>query len=63
MANQEQFLTIDEAAEFLRVSKSWMFKLTSAKAIPHLKVGRRVIFDRGELAEGARSRRVNAIGA
>jgi excisionase family DNA binding protein len=56
--NKEHFLTADEAADFLRVSRSWIFKLTSARAIPHIHMGRRVLFDREELYEWAKQRRV-----
>lgn len=33
----KEILTIEEAAEFLSVSKSYLYKQTSAQAIPHYK--------------------------
>lgn len=43
-------LTIEEAAEFLSVSKSYHYKQTSTQAIPHYKsTGKRCYFKRSEL--------------
>lgn len=45
----KEILTIEEAAEFLSVSKSYLYKQTSAQAIPHYKpTGKRCYF-RSEL--------------
>jgi excisionase family DNA binding protein len=51
------WLDVDEAAEYLRLrardGKSWsreaVYKLTAAKAIPHHRIGSRVLFRRDEL--------------
>lgn len=43
------WLTVGEAAEYLRWPKSRVQKLTAAKAIPHAKHEGRVLFNRGEL--------------
>ena len=41
----KEILTIEEAAEFLSVSKSYLYKQTSAQAIPHYKpTGKRCYF-------------------
>ena len=46
----KEILTIEEAAEFLSVSKSYLYKQTSAQAIPHYKpTGKRCYFKRSEL--------------
>lgn len=46
----KEILTIEEAAEFLSVSKSYLYKQTSAQAIPHYKpTGKRCYFKRNEL--------------
>lgn len=46
----KDILTIEEAAEFLSVSKSYLYKQTSAQAIPHYKpTGKRCYFKRSEL--------------
>ena len=46
----EKPLTFDEAARYLDVSKSHLYKLTSANKIPHYKPqGKRVYFAKREL--------------
>ncbi len=43
-------MTFDEAARYLDVSKSHLYKLTSANKIPHYKPqGKRLYFAKGEL--------------
>lgn len=41
----KKLLTIDEAVEYLRVSKPLIYKLTSQKQIPYIKIGARIVFD------------------
>jgi len=46
----EKPLTLEEAAEYLDLSKSHLYKLTSAHKIPHYKPqGKRVYFSKSEL--------------
>ncbi len=46
----EKPLTFDEAARYLDVSKSHLYKLTSANKIPHYKPqGKRLYFSKSEL--------------
>lgn len=46
----KEILTIEEAAEFLSVSKSYLYKQTSIQAIPHYKpTSKRCYFKRSEL--------------
>lgn len=40
-----QYLTPAEAAELLHVSRSWIYQLTADGRIPHIKLGRRVLFE------------------
>lgn len=48
--NQKDVLTFDEAVQFTGMSKSYMYKLTSAHKIPHYKPsGKMVYFNRNEL--------------
>ena len=44
-----RFLTIDEVAERLRVSKSFLYKRTMSRDIPHYRIGKRCLFDAGEI--------------
>ncbi len=41
---QKEILTIDEAAEFLGLSKSRLYKMTSNKEIPYYKPGGKVTY-------------------
>lgn len=43
------WLTVDEAAEYLRCPKSRIYSLVSARRIPFVKDGSRTLFDRAEL--------------
>jgi len=44
---QKAVLTFDEAAEYSGLSKSFLYKLTSASRIPHFKPsGKNIFFDR-----------------
>ena len=42
-------LTLDECCKYTGYSKSYMYKLTSGKSIPHSKRGKKVFFDKDEL--------------
>ena len=46
---EKQVLTVSEATEFLSISRSHLYKLTSTKRIPHSKQGKRLYFDRAQL--------------
>lgn len=47
-----ELLTVDEAAESLRVSRSMVYKLVSSRILPSVRVGPGTIrIERGELAE------------
>lgn len=46
----KEVLTADEAAKYMGVSKSYLYKLTGKKEIPHYKsMGKRCYFNRKEL--------------
>ena len=47
----DRFLSVREAAEFLRVSKRTLYGWVSQRALPHRKAGRRVLFLESELVE------------
>ncbi len=51
-ATHKEVLTLEEASEFLGVSKSQLYKLTRTAAIPHYKPnGKYIYFDRAELVK------------
>lgn len=43
------WLTIQEAAELLRVKVGWIYERTRTNSIPHVKLGKYLRFDRDEL--------------
>jgi len=43
------YLTMEETARFLHLSKSCLYKKTSTGTIPHFKLGKVILFDRSEL--------------
>ena len=49
MLCQKEILNFDEAAAYLSMSKSTLYKLTSKKEIPHYKPNRFVFFERAAL--------------
>ena len=49
------WLTIQEAADLLRVRVSWLYERTRTNAVPHVKLGKYLRFDRDELLGWARS--------
>lgn len=48
---RRRLLNLSEAAEFLRVSKSSLYRLTSTKRIPHYNIGSRILLDEAKLIE------------
>jgi excisionase family DNA binding protein len=48
--SKQDFLNVKEAAEFLDYSKSYLYKLTQLKIIPHYKPnGKKLYFKRSDL--------------
>lgn len=52
-------LTTDEVADYLGITKSYLYKLTSRMEIPHYKPhGKMVFFNRKEIEEWAQQNRI-----
>ena len=49
MEKIDVYLTVEETAHLLKVPKSWLYRRTSKRQIPHRKVGRHIRFSRREL--------------
>ena len=50
--NQTKPLPLPEAAKFLNLSRSHLYKLTSERKIPHFKPnGKKIYFDKSELVQ------------
>jgi excisionase family DNA binding protein len=45
----ETFLNVDEACEFLRLKKSWLYQNWESSGLPTHKIGRKLIFKQSEL--------------
>lgn len=59
--NEEGLLTLQEAAKFLGISKSLLYKLTSRLLIPHFKPrGKMIYFEKKELEEWIRKGRIES---
>ena len=55
----KEVLTTDEAARYLGISKSYLYKLTMRREIPHYKpMGKMCFFNRQELESWLQSNRV-----
>lgn len=52
-------LNIDEVCEFTGISKSTLYKLTSAREIPHYKKAKHLVFDREEILNWLKSNRIS----
>ena len=58
---QKEIFNFDEAAAYLSMSKSTLYKLTAKKEIPHFKPNRFVFFEKAELDQWIRDHRVMTI--
>ena len=52
-------LTLDDVCLLFGFSKSTIYKMTSAKAIPHYRRGKVLFFDKAELDAWAKENRIN----
>lgn len=56
----KEVLTSDEAARYMGISKSYLYKLTMRQQIPHYKpMGKLCYFNRAELEQWLQSNRVS----
>ena len=62
ISTQKEVLTSDEAARYMGISKSYLYKLTMKQEIPHYKpMGKMVYFNRVELENWLQSNRKGKI--
>lgn len=55
----KEMLTSDEAAKYMGISKSYLYKLTMLRKIPHFKpMGKMCYFNRVELEQWLQSNRI-----
>ena len=56
----KELLTSDEAAAYMGISKSYLYKLTMRRAIPHYKpMGKLCYFNRNELEQWLQQNRIS----
>jgi excisionase family DNA binding protein len=48
---ENRYMTVNEVSELLRISKSKIYKMTMNSAIPHYKVGSKLLFKKQELID------------
>lgn len=58
---KSDYMEVVDVASFLRMSVSQIYKLTSKREIPHIKLsGKKLLFDKSEVTEWLRSKKVSA---
>jgi excisionase family DNA binding protein len=45
----QQYITVKELCEWIRLSRSKVYSLISTKEIPHIKVGGKILFDKEKI--------------
>ncbi len=58
----QSLLSISETAKFLNISTSSLYRLTSRKQIPYIKIGARVVFKVGAIESWLEERSINPGG-
>ena len=54
----DEFLNIEQVASFVGLSKDTIYGLTHKKLIPHFKTGKKLYFNKAEIADWISSKRV-----
>lgn len=59
---QKEMLSFNEASAFAGISKSYLYKLTSSRRIPHYKpTGKLIFFNRRELQDWLQKNKISSI--
>ena len=59
---ENQYLSVQELSDMLKLSQSHIYTLTSTKKIPYIKLlNKKLLFDRNEIENWLRSKKVSAI--
>ena len=61
--NDNQLLTVDELAGYLKVSKGWIYRATSEQRLPMLKVGRYCRFRLDDVLETLNEKAIRQDGS
>src|SRR5436190_2220623 len=54
----DEFMNIEQVANFVGLSKDTIYGLTHKKLIPHFKTGKKLYFNKAEIADWISSKRV-----
>jgi excisionase family DNA binding protein len=49
--SDDSFLNVDEACEFLRIKKSWLYQNHKIAGMPSHNIGRKLLFKKSELVD------------
>lgn len=58
---QQQYLTLSEAAAFLRISKRTMLRYIAEGKLPFVRLGKKYLFKLEELSAGLKSHRFSTV--
>jgi excisionase family DNA binding protein len=61
--NEKRYLNIQEAAQYLRISKWAIYKMVDRRQIPFIPIGRPLRFDMKTLDEWMSKRTIKAVNA
>ncbi len=62
LEREKKLLTVDEVSQMFGITKSYLYKLTSARKIPHFKpTGKKIYFDYDELVEWMKRNRISTM--
>lgn len=53
-------MTVNQLSGYLKLSKSYIYTLTSTKRIPHIKLHGKVLFDKNDIKEWLKTKTVAA---
>ena len=59
LSETKKLLTVEEVSDFLSLSNSTIYGMVSRREIPHIKVSKRLYFDRDEIREFLKYHRKN----
>jgi len=48
-SENESYLRVEGVSNYLKISKSMVYKMVNRREIPHVRIGTRLIFDRDDL--------------
>ena len=59
-ANSEVYLNLSEAASFLKLKPSTIYKKIAKKEIPHFKIGKNILFSKSSLVKFVQSHKIKS---